>query len=187
MSTTTQLMTAEDLLNMPDDGFRYELVKGELRRMSPSGYNHGKIAARLTGALIQYVEEHELGDVCAAETGFTVKTQPDTVRAPDVAFIRRERVEEVSNTKSYGRGVPDLAVEVVSPSDKAGAVEEKIQEWLESGVLLLWVISPKLHAVTVYRSSTDIKVLTENDTLDGEDVVPGFLYPVARLFAGKRQ
>jgi len=172
---------------MPDDGFRYELVEGELRRMSPSGYNHGKIAARLTGALIQHVEEKELGDVCAAETGFTLKTNPDTVRAPDVAFIRKERVDEVSNTKSYGRGVPDLAVEVISPSDKVGAVEEKVQEWLEAGTPLVWIVSPKLRNVTVYRSRTDITVLTENDTLNGEDVVPGFSYQVARLFAGKRQ
>lgn len=187
MSATTQLVTAEDLFNMPDDGFRYELVEGELRRMSPSGYSHGKIAARLTVILGYYVEEKELGDVCAAETGFTLATNPDTVRAPDVAFIRKERVREVSDTKSYGVGVPDLAVEVISPNDRVGKVEEKVNEWLEAGTPMVWIVSPKLRTVTVFRSRTDIKVLTENDTLDGEDVVPGFQYPVARLFTGKRQ
>ncbi len=186
MSTTTQLMTAEELLTLPRGQWRYELVEGELRQMSPAGYDHGKIAARLTAVLGRYVEGHELGDVCAAETGFKLKSDPDTVRAPDVAFISRARVAEVSDVRGYGHGAPDLAVEVVSPNDKVSEVEEKVAEWLTAGVKLVWVVSPKLHTVTIYRSRTDITVLTENDTLDGEQVVPGFRYPLAKLFARTR-
>lgn len=186
MSTTTRLMTAEELLQMPDDGFSYELVEGELRQMAPAGYEHGKIAMRLSLPLARHVEENDLGDVCTAETGFLLKTNPDTVRAPDISFISRHRVNEVGDTKGYGRGAPDLAVEVISPSDKVSAVEEKVQEWLDAGCKLVWVVSPKLHTVTAYRSLTDIETLTENDSLDGGDVVPGFGYPVAALFVSGR-
>ncbi|MCA1594583.1 MAG: Uma2 family endonuclease, partial [Acidobacteria bacterium] len=179
MSATTQLTTAEELLKLPRGRFRYELIEGELRQMSPAGYDHGKLAARLTGVLIQHVEENDLGDVCAAETGFRLRSNPDTVRAPDVAFIRSERVGEVGAAKGYGVGAPDLAVEVNSPGDTVNEVEQKVEEWLEAGASLVWVVSPKLHTVTVYRSRTDIVVLTENDTLDGEAVVPGFQYSVS--------
>jgi Uma2 family endonuclease len=182
MSTTAQLMTAEELLSMPDDGFRYELVEGELRRMSPAGHNHGRIAIRLTVPLGKYVEEHGLGEVYAAETGFLLKENPDTVRAPDVAFVRQEQVEAIGEAKGYWPGAPDLAVEVNSPGDTVAGVEDKVAEWLEYGTRLIWVISPKLRTVTVYRSLTDIVTLTERDSLDGGEVVPGFQYPVAKLF-----
>ena len=186
MSATTQLMTADELLKLPRGQWRYELVEGELRQVSPAGYDHGKIAARLTAVLGQYVEEHELGDICTAETGFKLKSAPDTVRAPDVAFIGQARVAEVSSARGYGHGAPDLAVEVISPNDKVSEVEEKVAEWLSAGAKQVWVVSPKLRTVTVYRSLTDIKTLTENDTLDGGQLVPGFRYPLVRLFASKR-
>jgi Uma2 family endonuclease len=180
-------MTAEELLSLPDDGSRYELIEGELRQMSPAGHNQGRIAMRLAVPLGHHVEENGLGEVYAAETGFTLKTNPDTVRAPDVAFIRQERVDEVGDTKSYWPGAPDLAVEVVSPNDKVSEIEEKVKEWLEAGTSLVWVVSPQLKTVTVYRSLTDIVILTEKDMLDGGEIVPGFLYPVAKLFALKRR
>ncbi|MGI9107575.1 MAG: Uma2 family endonuclease [Pyrinomonadaceae bacterium] len=182
MSTTTQLMTAEELLKLPRGHFRYELIAGELRQMSPAGHNHGKIAARLTGALFQHVEAKDLGEIYAAETGFLITVNPDTVRGPDVAFVRRERVNEVDEKASYWPGAPDLAVEVNSPGDTIREVEEKVEEWLNAGAALVWVVSPKLRTVTAYRSLTDIVTLTERDTLDGGDVVPGFQYPVAKLF-----
>lgn len=186
MSVTTQLMTAEELIGLPRGRFRYELVAGELRQMSPAGHVHGKVAARLTMALGLHVEEKGLGEVYAAETGFILKTDPDTVRAPDVSFIRQERVEEVGETKGYWPGAPDLAVEVNSPGDTVSEVEGKVEEWLEAGARLVWVVSPKLRTITVYRSREDITTLTEKDTLDGEQVVTGFRYPVAKLFRAKK-
>lgn len=179
-------MTAEELIKLPRGRSRYELVNGELREMSPAGHNHGRIAARLAGALWQHVEEHGLGEVYAAETGFTLRTNPDTVRAPDVSFVRQERVEEVGDAKGYWPGAPDLAVEVNSPGDTVSEVEEKVEEWLDAGTALVWVVSPKLRAVTVYRSREDITTLTEKDALDGEQIIQGFRYPVAKLFASKK-
>lgn len=186
MSTTTQLMTAEELLRLPRGQFRYELVEGELRQMSPAGYEHGKLAMRLAAALAQHVEANELGEVFAAETGFVIKFNPDTVRAPDVAFIGQERLDAVGVVKSYWRGAPDLAVEVVSPGDAVAEVEKKVGQWLGAGAKLVWIVNPKRRTITIHRSRADSATLTENDTLDGEQVVPGFRYPVARLFVSKR-
>lgn len=182
MSTTTQLTTAEELLKLPRGRFRYELVNGELRQMSPAGHDHGRIAARLTIVLGRHVEENNLGEVYAPETGFKLRSDPDTVQAPDVSFVTRERADKVGESRGYFPGAPDLAVEVLSPKDTVSEVEEKVAEWLEWGTRQVWVISPKLRTVTVYRSLADISTLTENETLDGEAVVPGFSYRVAKLF-----
>ena len=187
MSTITKLTTAEELLSLPDDGLRYELVEGELRQMSPAGHDHGRITMRLASPLAQHIEENGLGEVYAAETGFMLRTNPDTVRAPDIAFIKQERVDQVGEPKGYWPGAPDLAVEVISPNDKVSEIEEKVKEWLEAGTSLVWIVSPKIRAVTVYHSLTDIVILTEKDMLTGGEVVPGFQYPVAKLFAIKRR
>jgi len=181
-STITRLVTADELIAMPDDGFRYELVKGELIRMSPTGHEHGVVAMNIAGPLHQHVKSNNLGVVYAAETGFIVGQNPDTVRAPDVAFVQIERINQAGNVKSYWIGAPDLAVEVVSPGDTVGKVEGKVTEWLEAGTLMVWVASPRLRTVTVYRSLTEIIMLTEKDTLDGGDVVPGFRIAVCDIF-----
>jgi len=183
MATKTQLMTAEDLLRMPDDGFCYELVRGELRKMAAAGYQHGRISMDISTPLDQHVRAHDLGTVCAAETGFTLASDPDTVRAPDVAFIRRERVTEVGDAAGYWPGAPDLAVEVISPGDTYTEVEEKIFDWLEAGTRMVIVVNPRRRLVTVYRTPADITVLTERDTLNGGDVVPGWTMPVRDVFA----
>jgi Uma2 family endonuclease len=182
MSTRTQLITAEELLEMPDDGYRYELVSGELRKMPPAGHVHGRLTATLTASLGQHVATNRLGAVYAAETGFILRRNPDTVRAPDVAFIRQERVEEVGDAAGYWPGAPDLAVEVISPSDTYSEVEEKVFEWLDAGTLMVLVVNPRMRSVTVYRSLTDISVLTQNDTLDGGNVVPSWTLPVKDIF-----
>lgn len=183
---TTKLMTAEELLKLPRGEFRYELIEGELITMSPAGHNHGKLAMRIGAALNRYVEENKLGEVYAAETGFKVKSKPDTVRAPDAAFVTQERVDAVTDERGYFPGAPDLAVEVISPDDAADEVEAKVEMWLNSGAQLVWVVYPKLRAVTVHRSRHDIKRLVAGDTLDGEDVIKGFQYALADLFAEKR-
>jgi Uma2 family endonuclease len=182
MATTTQLMTAEDLLRTPDDGFRYELVRGELRKMAAAGHRHGRIAINMTTPLDQFVRGQNLGIVYAAETGFRLASDPDTVRAPDVAFVRRERVEAVGDTEGYWPGAPDLAVEVVSPSDTYAEVEEKILAWIDAGTRMVIVVNPRKRSVTVYRSRSDIVVLSENDVLDAGDVVPGWTMPVRHVF-----
>ena len=176
----TQPVSADDLFDMPDDGNRYELVKGELRMAPPPGEEHGEITMNLAAPLHQHVKREKLGLVFAAETGFKLESDPDTVRAPDIAFVRTERAER---TPQYLSGSPDLVVETLSPTDRISEVEEKVAAWLAGGARLVWVVSPKLHTITVYRSLTEIVTLTEKDTLDGGDVVPGFQMNVAEIFA----
>jgi len=183
MSTEVQLMTADELLALPRGEFRYELVNGELKKMSPAGQKHGRIIVRLTVPLAKYVQDHQLGEVYAAETGFKLRSKPDTVLAADIAFVQRKRLEELGETESYWPAAPDLAVEVNSPSDTVREVEKKVMQWLEFGCRLVWVVSPKLRNVTIYQSLTNVVVLTETDTLDGGDVVPSFKIPVAEIFA----
>ena len=183
MTSTTRIFTAEELLKMPQDGFRYELVKGELHKMSPAGNKHGKQAMRIGSALFQHVETNNLGTVFAAETGFRLSSNPDTVRAPDAAFVSRQRMEESGETEGYWPGAPDLAVEVISAGDTYAEVEEKVFDWLDAGTLMVIVLNPRKRAATIYRSLTKIAVLTENDSIDGGDVVPGWKMPVKSLFA----
>jgi Uma2 family endonuclease len=176
-------MTAEELLEMPRGRFRYQLIEGELKQMAPAGHDHGRIVMELAVPLGQHVKSAKLGKVYAAETGFKIRSNPDTVIAPDIAFIRQERVEAIGRVKGYWEGAPDLAVEVISPGDTVSEVEEKVQSWLEAGARQVWIISPKLRTVTIYRSLSDISTLTEKDILDGGGVVPGFSIPVTDIFA----
>ena len=183
MAETKRIATADELLRMPDDGCRYELVRGELRRMSPAGSRHGKVAMTLGAALHQHVQEHGLGEVYAAETGFIIATGPDTVRAPDVAFVGRERLLDPEPPTGFWPGAPDLAAEVVSPSDAFTDVQRKVCAWLDAGTRTVLVVDPDERTVTVFRSRRDVDVLTEGDAIDGGDVVPGWSLPVATLFA----
>ncbi len=131
MSMPKTLVTADELFHMPDDGYRYELVEGELRRMVLAGGEHGVIVAKLTTPLAQYVAAHNLGVVLGAETGFTIASDPDTVRVPDIGFVRRERIPASGIPQGYWPGAPDLAVEVISPNDSYSDVEDKIMDWLK--------------------------------------------------------
>ena len=182
MTTTTQPMTAEELLNMPDDGFRYELIRGELRKMVPAGYDHGRIAGRIAARLAVYVMDNGLGEVCAAETGFKLESDPDHVRAPDAAFVRRERDAAAKGREGFFPGAPDLAIEVISPSDRYTEVEEKVADWLTAGTLAVIVVDPRRRTVKVHRSLTDAVVLTEGDVLGVDDIVPGWQMPVGDMF-----
>lgn len=182
-STTTKLVTADELLMMPKDGFHYELVRGELKRMSPTGEEHGGVTMELAAPLHAYVKLNKLGRVYAAETGFKLESDPDTVRAPDIAFVRAERIQATGRVQGYGEGAPDLAVEVLSPGNTKREIAEKVEEYFAAGAHLVWIVNPKSKTVTVYRSLTEIATLTEKDTLDGGEVVPGFQIPVAEIFA----
>ncbi|MSQ06657.1 MAG: Uma2 family endonuclease [Dehalococcoidia bacterium] len=182
---SVRVFTADDLLRLPDDGWRYELVRGGLRKMAPAGKHHGVLAVRVTWRLAQYVEAHSLGDVCAAETGFRLSSAPDTVLAPDVAFISRQRLSEVGReVEGYWPGAPDLVVEVISPSDTYTEVDTKVLKWLAGGARMVVVINPRTKRVAVYRSPTDVTILGDRDVLDGQDVVPGWTMALADLFAG---
>lgn len=182
MSTTTQLMTAEELLKLPRGRFRYELIKGELITMSPSGSEHGAIVVNLTVLLAQHVKANNLGIVFGAETGFKIAENPDTVRAPDVAFISQERIPDSGIPKEYWRGAPDLAVEVLSPGDAVRKVDEKVGEWLSAGAKLVWTVNPKRRSVTIHRAVKDALILSEDDELNGENVVPGFRCRISEIF-----
>ncbi len=179
---TKTLLSAADLYQMPDHGGRAELVKGELEPMSPAGTQHGKIALRLGAILWNYVEEKNLGVVYAAETGFTIEEDPDTVRAPDVAFVARERIPPEGEPPGFWAIAPDLVAEVLSPFDQASAVQKKVTEYLQAGVRLVWLVDPETCTVTVYNSLQDGRILLAEDTLAGGDVLPGFSLALVRLF-----
>jgi len=175
-------VTAEELLRIPDDGLRRELVRGEVRTMAPAGNVHGRIAIDVSTPLDQYVRAHDLGVVFAAETGFKIAGNPDTVRAPDAAFVRRERVEAVGEVEGYWPEAPDLAVEVVSPNDLFAEVEEKVADWLAAGTRMILVVNPRARTVVVRLSEKEARILSEEEVLDGGQVVPGWTLSVADVF-----
>jgi Uma2 family endonuclease len=178
----TRRMTADELFALPDDGYhRHELVRGELRRMSPVGRRHGEIAVRLGALLDPFLRRAGLGRVMV-EVGFRVERDPDTVLGPDVAFLARERITQ-QDEEGFVAGPPELAVEVVSPNDTYNEVHEKALDWLAFGARLVWVVAPRRRTVTVYRAPDDIVVLDAEATLDGGDVMPGWSATVAELFA----
>lgn len=183
MTTKAKLMTAEQLLAMPDDGFRYELVRGELIKMPPAGHMSSFREMRVGSRLALYVDENRLGRVYGASGGFTLARGPDTVLAPDASFVRQERVEAVGDGDGFFPGAPDLVVEVISPSDRLTEVEAKVEEWFNAGTLMVVVVNPRNRTIRAYRSPTDSVLLTETDTLDGGNVVPGWRLPVADIFA----
>ncbi len=180
MTTTEPLITADYLLRNPDLG-RCELVRGELIRMTPAGYEHGVIVVKITLALGNFVGRVGLGCVCGAETGFHIAQKPDTVRAPDVAFIAKERLPSPL-PKGFFVGPPDLAVEVVSPEDRPGNVKAKVEDWLDAGCRVVWLVDPSRQTVQVHQRGSEAKVLRVSDTRSGEPLLPGFSLVVAEIF-----
>lgn len=173
--------TAEDLEQMPPD-LRVELVRGELRKMPPpAGEEHGSITFTFGLAVGNYVAEHDLGRCYAAETGFKIERDPDTVRGPDFAFVRRDRLTGPPQP-GYLPAAPDLVLETRSPSDRTRYVDDKVALWLEAGVRMALVLDPARRTLTVYRAAAAPQALGADDTFDGEDVLPGFTLPVRRLF-----
>jgi len=173
-------MTAEELLRLTTPNARTELVDGVLVVREPAGFHHGRVAARLLVAIGTYVTANNLGVVVAAETGFKLFSQPDTVRAPDVGFISRAR-EPHPETRGFPQLAPDLVVEVLSPDDRPLAVREKIADWLEAGARLVWVVDPIGRAAHVHRADATELVINERGVLDGEGVLPGFSLELARV------
>jgi Uma2 family endonuclease len=179
---TRPVTTAAQLLELREPG-RCELLRGELRRMSPAGEWHGSVAATVCHLLSQHVRPRQLGRVYGAETGFWIEHDPDTVRAPDAAFVTADRVP-ANPSAGYFDGPPDLAVEITSPSDRYAEVHEKALFWIARGARLVWVVEPMARFVTVYRRDGSQQTLREDDELTGEDLLPGFAVRVGDLFAG---
>ncbi len=167
---------------MPDDGLRRELVKGEIACLELTGSEHGAVTAELNGSLWHHVHEHRLGRVFGAETGFVLQRDPDTVRAPDVAFVRGRRIAEIGVPSTFFPGPPDLAVEVVSPSDRPKDVEAKVDDWLRHGTVEVWVVDPRRRTVVVYQSPGGPREFGEQDVLQSPDLLPGFRLAVAEIF-----
>ena len=184
MTTGTKPVTAEDLLLMTqgDTGKRYELVEGELWEMPPAGGYHGNVAFTIASIIGAYIRGKNLGVGFTAETGFVTRRDPDSVRAPDVAFVSKERLAQGRAPDGFVQIAPDLAVEVVSPSDSAAAVYVKVEEYFAAGARLVWVVHPDTRSVTVHHSPGESKTLREGDALDGEPVFKGFQVRVRDLF-----
>jgi Uma2 family endonuclease len=150
--------------------------------MSPAGFDHGRFASKFVAALENFVARRPIGVVTTAEAGFQLTHDPDTVRAPDVAFVRRERIPP-GGVKGYFQGAPELAVEVVSPSDRSSEVAQKVQDWLRAGCTIVWFVDPENESVAVHDRRNEVAVLGARDTLTGGDVLPEFSMPVATIFA----
>ena len=168
----THLVTAEELERLPDDDYRYELVAGRVIRMSPVGYLHGKVVAKLFFLLMRHVRAEDLGAV-VTEVGFTLASDPDTVRAPDVAFIARHRIPS-PEPRGFWKGPPDVAIEVLSPDDRLTEVRAKIEEYLAHGVRAVVIVDPDDSSVAVHRASRGVVTLYARDELNLDDVVAGF-------------
>ena len=181
-NTTDQVTTAQQLAALPDNGMRYELVDGVLHMMSPAGRRHGRIAGRLFLRIGNHVERNDLGEAYAAETGFLIRRNPDTVRAPDVSFVARKRLRDLTDQLGFLQLAPDLVAEVVSPSDRASAVEAKARDWLDAGVEVVLVVDPQTSTVRECRPESQNQVYSDG-FVDLNDVLPGFQLDVADLFA----
>ena len=188
MTTQKKLLTVDDLMAMPDDGKRYELIRGKLIEMPPTSHEHGRVAARVGRRIGNFVEEHDLGHDIAAETGVNIERDPDTMRAPDYGFISYDRMAEPPPLRGFADVIPDLVVEVVSPHDRQPEIDAKTQMWLDAGVRLAMVVYPETQSVYAHHSDGLIVRYGIGDTVVGDPVLPGFACPVADLFAfGPRQ
>ncbi len=184
MAAALSITTADELLAAGDIG-PCELVRGALVMMSPAGFEHGRVTMRVSLLLGRFVAERDLGEATAAETGFLIARDPDTVRAPDVAFVRKERLRDAP-IRGYFEGAPDLAVEVLSPEDRPDRTLAKIRTWLDAGTVEVWVIDPEDRTVAIHRSSdSSTVVLGDSESLRSKELLPGFVMPVAEVFLGR--
>ena len=173
--------TAEELFASPSD-WHYELIQGKLRSLDmPTGAIHGRVTATFSARVQVFVEDNQLGECFAAETGFLIEQNPDTVLAPDFAFVARAKLPEPL-PGGYVRAIPDLVLETRSPNDRPREISEKVREWLVAGVQVVLELNPAKQALTVYRPHADPEILTRESVFDGGTVLPGFTLPLTRLF-----
>lgn len=183
MITQTKRMTAEELAAWSGRAGRSELVKGEYIEMAPASGGQGAVGITIGYWMVDHVRRHPTGRVYAAETGFILARNPDTVRGPDVAYLSYPRADHPIDQVGFIEGPPDIAVEIVSPNDRDRDVAAKVGDYLAAGTPLVWVVRPKERTVTVHRSgAAGVRVLGAGDVLDGGDVLPGFAVEVRRFF-----
>ena len=180
MATILKLMTAEELLLVPDDGMQRELIRGVLTEDMPPGYEHGVVEFRIGRLLGNFVEENDFGEILGGDSGFVLERNPDTVRGPDVAWVAPGRLE--GRVDGYAELAPDLAIEVKSPSNSNREMADRALMWLNHGIRMSVVADPQAITLTVYRPGQPPQVLSESDVFDGGDVLPGFTEPVWRFF-----
>jgi Uma2 family endonuclease len=179
MLTQTKQWTEAELMALPKDGHRYELVNGDLAMSPAGGFEHGSVIARLSARLTIHVYQRKLGVTFDGQTGFWMKS--GGLRCPDVSFVAKSRLRG-PRPKGFLNGAPDLAVEVISPSDEPKDIEAKIAEYFDNGAQLVWRLNPVERTVTVYRAATAFRVLHAGEELGGGDLIPGFSVPVVELF-----
>ena len=182
IKTRTALLTAEDLLRLDSEGVRGELIRGVLHETMSTGEEHGWIVMRLGALLMNFILSRSLGRLVGSDSGVLLERDPDTVREPDLAFTLAERLPPGGPSVGYAEVVPDLVVEVVSPSDQPRDVADKVAMWLSHGVRLVWVVRSDSRTIEVHRASAEVYTLSESDVFDGLDVLPGFSCPVSAVF-----
>jgi Uma2 family endonuclease len=181
MSVHERLVTAEEFARIPDDDYRYELVEGRVVRVSPPGSRHGVLITRISMLLAQHADAHRLGAVMTC-AGAKLAADPDTVREPDIAFVRQDRIPAAGVPDGFWPGAPDLAVEIRSPGDRPSELGAKVSDYLARGVRLVWVVDPKKKTVTTHAPRSAPVTLGVGDVLEALEVVPGFSCPVRRIF-----
>ena len=177
------LLTAEEFFDLPDDGCKYELLDGELITLVPPGGVHGKVITNFAIAIGVFVRKHGLGEVMSGDVSYVLRRRPDRVRAPDLSFVAHERVPPGGLPAGLMQVIPDLVVEVISPSDRAGAVEQKTQEWLSAGVRLVLLAYPESRTIVAWRGGESSQRYMDSDTFDFAPVLPDLRVEVAEFFS----
>jgi Uma2 family endonuclease len=178
---TESITTAEQLLELPDDFGLCELVRGELIMMNAAGWPHGRVERKILVKMANFVEEHRLGEVSTSDTGFILERNPDTVRSPDVGFVRASRIPS-EPIQGFFPGPPDLAVEIHSPSDRPGEIRSKIKQYLETGVVVVWEVDPEARTVTVHRRDGSVEKHSGEAVLTEPGLLPGFSMAIEDIF-----
>jgi Uma2 family endonuclease len=181
---TPAVWTAEMLERMPDDGRRRELIRGELIEMSPPNFRHGRVVIRLGSRLEAHADEHDLGEVCA-DAGWIFEHDPDTVLGPDLSFVLKSRLDQV-NEEGFARTFPDLAIEVLSPSNTAGEMMRKVEIYFRCGVSAVWIVEPKRQLAEIHRKGQPVIRLGLDDALEDQELLPGFSLTLRDLFRRTR-
>jgi Uma2 family endonuclease len=184
MVVQDKLYTVDDLRELSSDNERLELDEGTIIEMSPTGDAHGLVAMALGAMLYNFIDANPIGEVVAAETGFILETDPDTVRGADVAFISKERWTPM--TGDYYPIAPDFAAEVVSPNDRAGRIRRKVDQYMKAGTRLVWIVYPESRLIDEYQPGQPMRSYNQEDTISGGDVLPGFSIPVRDVFKNLR-